>query len=283
MIQVNDIQQLRKQVKTWKQEGKTIAVVPTMGNLHSGHLDLVKKAQQLADISIVTLFVNPIQFDKQVDLDNYPRTYELDIKALKTQNCDLVFSPTTETMYGKTKTSIRVEVAEHNNMLEGASRHGHFSGVATVVSKLFNLTTPDFAIFGEKDFQQLIVIRQLVAALNFDIEIVGHPIVREKDNLAMSSRNGYLTSEERKIAPSLNKALKHIQKQIIHGETDYHALCSAAKTTIKKQGFRPDYIEVRRQNDLQEPDIDENELVIVASAWLGKARLLDNIAFIRAA
>ncbi|MEE9302355.1 MAG: pantoate--beta-alanine ligase [Thiotrichaceae bacterium] len=280
MIQTSDIAPLRKHIKAWKQQDKTIAVVPTMGNLHAGHLALINKARQLADITIATLFVNPIQFDKQADLDNYPKTYEQDIKLLEQQNCDLVFSPTTETMYGKTKSTTRVEVAEHNHILEGASREGHFSGVATVVAKLFNITTPDFAIFGEKDFQQLIVIRQMVADLNFDIEIIGHPIVREKDNLAMSSRNGYLTEQERKIAPFLNKALQRIKEQIVDGEKDYQTLCSTANETIAKQGFRPDYIEVRRQQDLLEPNRNDKELVIVASAWLGKARLLDNIAFI---
>ncbi len=279
MIETSDIQQLRQQIKSWKQQGKTIALVATMGNLHQGHLSLVKEAKRIADIAIVTLFVNPIQFDKNKDLDDYPRTYEADIAALESHHCDLVFSPSVETMYGKTETATRVEVTHLSDILEGASRSGHFSGVTTVVAKLFNLTTPDFAIFGQKDYQQLIIIQQMVQELNYDIEIISHPIVREKDGLAMSSRNGYLTKDERKVAPYLNKAIKHIKLQILEGASNYQVLCEQANALIAEQGFRPDYIEVRRQGSLLEPSAEDCDLVIVASAWLGKARLLDNIVF----
>ena len=284
MIETEHIHVLRQHVNTWKQQGKSLALVPTMGNLHQGHIALLNEAHRHADRVIVSLFVNPIQFDKKTDLNNYPRTYEKDKEALKLAGCDLVFSPTAETMYGATQASTqkmptRVQVNHLGDILEGASRAGHFSGVATVVTKLFNLATPDFAIFGEKDFQQLMVIRQMVEDLNFNIKIISHPIVREKDNLAMSSRNGYLTPEERRVAPYLNKAINEIKKRILEGEKDYQSLCRDASSYIAEQGFKPDYIEVRRQQDLEVPEQNTRNLVIVASAWLGKARLLDNVAF----
>lgn len=280
MIQTNNIQELRSQITSWRQQGKKIAFVPTMGNLHEGHLSLVDEACKRADVVVASIFVNPIQFDKQADLDAYPRTLKDDAESLRSRRCDLLFSPTTEIMYPPNGTSTRVDVTGVGDVLEGASRPGHFSGVATVVSKLFNLTTPDVAVFGEKDFQQLMVIRQMVEDLNFDIEIVGHPTVRDDDGLAMSSRNGYLTSEERNTAPALYKTLLVLKSQLMAGKMNYQALIDEANEQLSQHGFKPDYIEIRRQRDLQPPEKDDKKIVILASAWLGKARLIDNVAFV---
>lgn len=279
MIQTDDIQALQQQVQCWKSEGKTIAIVPTMGNLHQGHLLLVGEAKKRADITIVSIFVNPIQFDKKADLDAYPKTLDEDLSQLKARQCDLVFTPSIESMYDGKSTSTHVEVLGVSERLEGASRPGHFIGVATIVAKLFNLTCADIAIFGEKDFQQLMLIKQMVKDLNFKTEIIGYPTVRDDDGLAMSSRNGYLTAEERKIAPWLYKILKQIQQQLEKGSTDYKTIKKVAKEQLLEKGFKPDYIEICRQIDLQTPDKDDKEIVILVTAWLGKARLIDNIPF----
>lgn len=281
MIQTDNIQELRSHIKGWKLHGKRIAFVPTMGNLHQGHLALVDEARKHADITIASIFVNPIQFDRQSDLDAYPRTLEEDASSLEQKQCDLLFAPTTEVMYSSNNASTRVEVSGVSDVLEGASRPGHFSGVATVVSKLFNLTTPDIAIFGEKDFQQLMVIRQMVSDLNFDIDILGHPTIREEDGLAMSSRNGYLTPAERKIAPLLFKTITDLKDQLLSMPTNASALIAQAIKQLSAAGFKPDYLEIRRQHDLQPVERDDSELVILVSAWLGKARLIDNLPFIR--
>ncbi len=279
MIKANSIETLREHIPAWKQQGKRIALVPTMGNLHAGHLALIDKANELADVTVASVFVNPTQFDKPEDLKAYPRTLEEDAALLKAHHCDLLFAPTTETMYGNKPSPTHVEAAGISTLLEGKSRPGHFSGVVTIVSKLFNLVQPDIAVFGEKDYQQLLVIRELVADLNYPIDIIGHPTVREADGLAMSSRNGYLTTEERKVAPALQQTLQTLKRQILAGESNFTALLEQATARLSEQGFRPDYIEIRRQQDLQPASKSDTQLVILASAWLGKARLIDNLPF----
>ena len=277
MIKVDSKNKLRKIIKDWKQQGKTIAFVPTMGNLHEGHLSLIKKANEVADKTVSSIFVNPTQFDRKKDLSNYPRTLEADTELLQKTGCDLLFTPQSQDMYSNTDKFTRVQVPGIGDMLEGESRPGHFQGVATIVTKLFNLVTPDSAIFGEKDYQQLMVIKQMVRELDFNIEIIGYPIVRENDGLAMSSRNGYLTEEERNQAPYLHQTLQAIKKQLIDKEKDIKNIIVSANKTITTHGFIPDYIKILRQKDLLAPKAHDQELIILASAWLGSARLIDNL------
>jgi pantoate--beta-alanine ligase len=277
MIQANDKDALRVVMRGYRSNSETTAFVPTLGNLHDGHLSLVRKAKEVADRVIVSIFLNPTQFDKPEDLDNYPKTLENDLALLKRENIDLVFLPTAKEMYPDGGTT-HVEVGGISDILEGDSRPGHFSGVATVVAKLFNLVQPDISVFGKKDFQQLMLIQRMVADLDFGIEIIEAPTAREESGLAMSSRNNYLSSEQRdKIAPNLYKEMLVIQNAIQQGERDYIALQQAATASLEKHGFKPDYIEIRNANDLSVADVGDKSLVVLASAWLGKARLIDNI------
>lgn len=277
MLIIEDIQALRAQIKTWRRAGETIAFVPTMGNLHDGHVALVKRAQELGSKVVASIFVNPTQFDRKEDLAAYPRTLTEDCQRLQAVGTDMVFTPTPALMYPGGGLATRVEVPGISQLLEGASRPGHFTGVSTVVCKLFNLVQPDVAVFGEKDFQQLMLIRQMVRDLDMDIEIVGLPTVREADGLAMSSRNGYLTVEERKIAPAFNRILREVVDALHKGRQDYPPLQAEAMKSLELQGFRPDYVEIRRVSDLLPPEDGKEALVVLGSAWLGKARLIDNI------
>ena len=272
-------QDLRTQIKYWQSQNKTIAFVPTMGNLHAGHIALVEYAKKLADKVVVSIFVNPTQFDKAEDLQAYPRTMQADQEKLQHIATDLLFLPSVEIMYPAIDDACSVQIPASMDILEGASRKGHFSGVATVVAKLFNLVQPNKAIFGQKDFQQLMLVRKMVNDLDFDVDIIGMPTVREADGLAMSSRNGYLTEDERSKASGLYKELTILQEKILQGESNYFDLQQDTMRKLKERGFVPDYVEVRRQSDLQKPNVDDMELVILAAAWLGKARLIDNITF----
>jgi pantoate--beta-alanine ligase len=261
--------------------GQRIAFVPTMGNLHQGHLSLVEKAKSLADIVIVSIFVNPTQFDRAEDLANYPRTEEKDQQYLRDLGVDALFQPSVETMYPSI--DMQIDVGGLGAILEGASRNGHFSGVATVVSKLFNLVQPDVAIFGEKDFQQLMIIRRMVSSFDMPVDIIGMPTLRESDGLAMSSRNGYLTVEERLKAAGLYKTLSWLAESLRQNTklTQGYVvnLQDEAKQRLIAFGFTPDYVEIRRQVDLQEVwSGEEKALVVLGAAWLGKARLIDNIS-----
>lgn len=277
MIQANDKDALRVVMRGYRSNAETTAFVPTLGNLHDGHLSLVRKAKDVADRVIVSIFLNPTQFDKPEDLVAYPKTLENDLALLKRENVDLVFLPTAKEMYPEGGTT-RVEVGGVSEILEGDSRPGHFSGVATVVAKLFNLVQPDISVFGKKDFQQLMLIQRMVADLDFGIEIIEAPTAREESGLAMSSRNNYLTSEQREIiAPNLYKEMQIIKGAIQQGEREYIALQKTATTNLEKHGFKPDYIEIRSANDLSVAKVDDKNLVVLASAWLGKARLIDNI------
>lgn len=277
MIIVQAIDALREELKSWRRAGETIAFVPTMGNLHAGHIALVKRAQELGSKVVVSIFVNPTQFDRKEDLAAYPRTLTEDCAKLQAGGADLVFTPTPALMYPTGGLATKVDVLGISELLEGASRPGHFTGVSTVVCKLFNMVQPDVAVFGEKDFQQLMLIRQMVRDLDMDILIEGLQTVREADGLAMSSRNGYLTTAERKLAPGFHLTLCEVVDALHKGRQDYAALQVKAAQALTARGFRPDYIEIRRVVDLLPPVASDTDLVILGSAWLGKARLIDNI------
>ncbi|MDK2645718.1 pantoate--beta-alanine ligase [Vibrio vulnificus] len=272
-----EISALREQIKTFKREGRRIAFVPTMGNLHEGHLTLVRKAREHADIVVVSIFVNPMQFDRADDLNNYPRTLEDDLSKLNGEAVEMVFTPTPEMIYpeGLDKQTL-VEVPGLSTMLEGASRPGHFRGVATVVTKLFNIVQPDVACFGEKDFQQLAIIRKMTTDLAMDIEIIGVPTVREMDGLAMSSRNGLLTIDERQRAPVLARTMRWISSAIRGGRDDFASIIEDASDQLRAAGLHPDEIFIRDARTLQVVNAESTQAVILMSAFLGKARLIDN-------
>ncbi|WP_105900731.1 pantoate--beta-alanine ligase [Vibrio gangliei] len=273
-----DIVSLRDQLKSARRDGRRIAFVPTMGNLHEGHLTLVRKAREHADIVVVSIFVNPMQFERADDLNNYPRTLDDDLSKLNGEGVEFVFTPTPELMYpeGLDKQTF-VEVPSLSHMLEGASRPGHFRGVSTIVTKLFNIVQPDVACFGEKDFQQLAVIRKMVTDLAMDIEIIGVPTVRELDGLAMSSRNGLLSLSERQRAPVLARTMRWIGSQIRGGRDDITSLIEDANDQLRAADLEPDEIFIRDAATLQLPSEDSTQLVILMSAFLGKARLIDNL------
>ncbi|MBV1898715.1 MAG: pantoate--beta-alanine ligase [Cycloclasticus sp.] len=278
MLVVATIKELQNALYKHRQANKKIAVVPTMGNLHEGHLALVKTAQQHADIVVVTLFVNPTQFGANEDLDSYPRTFQDDCDKLDALNTSILFAPNIDEMYplGGDQTT-HVHVPNMTQVLCGASRPGHFDGVTTIVSKLFNITRADIAIFGEKDYQQLAVIRRMVNDLNIPIKIIGKPIVREPDGLAMSSRNGYLSEKERRIAPRLHQLLQTIKQEIIEGNHDLNSLESHAITDLIEAGFKPDYLQIYQRNELRPATENDKEIIILAAAFLGSTRLIDNI------
>lgn len=277
MIQANNKDELRVVMRGYRANSEITAFVPTLGNLHDGHLSLVRKAKEVADRVVVSIFVNPTQFDKAEDLAAYPRTLENDLALLKREQVDLVFLPEADEMYPE-GSAARVEVDGISEILEGDSRPGHFSGVATIVAKLFNLVQPDISVFGEKDFQQLMLIRRMEADLDFGINIIAAPTAREESGLAMSSRNNYLTDQQRnEIAPGIYAQMQAVKKKIETGGRDYFALQSESIDVLGKQGFNPDYFEVRDANDLSVAGPEDKELVILVSAWLGKARLIDNI------
>jgi pantoate--beta-alanine ligase len=280
MIHLSNIVALREQIKQWKQQSLTIGLVPTMGNLHQGHVELVAAAKQRADKVVTSIFVNPIQFDKKADLQDYPHTLSEDNKKLKAVECDLVFTPSVIDIYPNGEETTRVEVPMLGKILEGKSRNGHFSGVSTIVNKLFNMVMPDISIFGQKDFQQLMLVKTMVADLNMPIDIIGLTTVRESDGLAMSSRNGYLTEEERSIAALFQEQLQLTVSEIKKGNRDFIALQAKAAKALNKAGFKSDYIEVRRVKDLEIASVDDKDLVLLGAVWLGKARLLDNIHFL---
>ncbi|PSU32680.1 pantoate--beta-alanine ligase [Photobacterium lutimaris] len=272
-----EIAQIREQVRSWRREGRRIAFVPTMGNLHEGHLTLVRKARELADVVVVSIFVNPMQFDKADDLDNYPRTLEDDLAKLNNEGVELVFTPTPDSMYPEgLDRQTYVEVPGLSTMLEGALRPSHFRGVSTIVTKLFNIVQPDIACFGEKDYQQLALIRQMVIDLAMDIEVIGVATVREMDGLAMSSRNGYLTVDERQRAPVLARTMRWISSQMRGGRTDYAEIVVDANDQLRAAGLQPDEVYIRDAVSLQPVSEDTQQAVILMSAFLGKARLIDN-------
>lgn len=255
---------------------RSIAFVPTMGGLHAGHLALVEIARKHGKCVVVSIFVNRLQFEPGGDFDRYPRELDNDCKRLERTGCDVVFAPDEREMYPVPQ-EIVVTPPKAAEQLCGDFRPGHFQGVVTVVTKLFNIVAPQAAIFGKKDYQQLYVIRALVKQLNFGIEIVGAETVREKDGLAMSSRNGYLTPEEWTEAVRLSQNLQRIKSRVEAGDRDFDALTRAALADLTGHGWRVDYVEVRNRSQLASPGKDDRELVVLAAAWLGKTRLIDNI------
>jgi pantoate--beta-alanine ligase len=278
MNQVKTVADLRAAVTRARQEGKRIGFVPTMGNLHAGHIALVKKAGQRADFVVASIFVNPLQFGPNEDLASYPRTLSADQEKLFNAGCHLLFAPSVEEMYpnGQAMQTI-VSVPGVSEGLCGGSRPGHFDGVSTVVSKLFNMVAPDLAVFGQKDFQQLAVIRTMVRDLNMPVQIIGEPTMRAEDGLALSSRNGYLSADERATAPTLYRTLSQLADAIRNGDRDYSALLAKGQQVLQAAGFRPDYLEIRNAVDLQPAAADTHELIILAAAFLGRTRLIDNL------
>ncbi|BCU56956.1 pantoate--beta-alanine ligase [Enterobacter kobei] len=277
MLIIETLPLLRQHIRRLRQEGKRIALVPTMGNLHDGHMKLVDEAKNAADVVVASIFVNPMQFDRADDLARYPRTLQDDCEKLNKRKVDIVFAPAPDQIYPHgTDSQTWVEVPGLSDMLEGASRPGHFRGVATIVSKLFNLVQPDVACFGEKDYQQLAVIRKMVADMGYDIEIIGVPTVRAKDGLALSSRNGYLTSDQRKIAPGLSKVMNAMAEKLRTGDNDIHEIIAVAEQELNSSGFRADDIQIRDADTLLEVSPASKRAVILMAAWLGQARLIDN-------
>lgn len=278
MLVISDIQVLRATVRAWRQAGQTVAFVPTMGNLHQGHLKLVDEARQRADKVIVSIFVNPLQFGANEDLAKYPRTLSDDCAGLSEHHADAVFTPTAELVYPRgLAAQTAVEVPNIGDAHCGASRPGHFRGVATIVSKLFNLVQPDIALFGKKDYQQLAVIRQLTVDLSFPIEIIGIQTERAADGLALSSRNGYLSAEQRATAPMIYQQLQWLRQQIIQGNADFRGLEQQLADTLLQAGFKPDYIHICERQTLELANSNSKPLVILLAAYLGTTRLIDNL------
>ena len=254
---------------------KLIGFVPTMGNLHEGHLTLVRAAKKICDVVVVSIFVNPIQFGAGEDFDSYPRTLEQDSRLLADVGCDIIFAPSVDQMYGKQPRLTNISVGQITNDLCGQSRPGHFDGVAVVVTKLFNIVQPDYAFFGQKDYQQLAVIRQLVQDLNIPLEVIGVPIVRAADGLALSSRNGYLSEEQRSIAPKIYQLLKQAEVGLGEGQPLSQVLANIS-TELTQAGFVVDYVEARQPN-LQPIEEFDRDLVLFIAAKLGSTRLIDNL------
>jgi len=269
------IQGLTASLNPARSARKVIGFVPTMGNLHQGHLNLVREARKLCDVVVVSIFVNPIQFGPNEDFDNYPRTLEHDQQLLAEVGCDIVFAPTVEQMYGNKPRLTNISVSDITNDLCGLQRPGHFDGVAVVVTKLFNIVQPNYAFFGEKDYQQLAVIRQFVRDLNLPLEVIGVPIARAEDGLALSSRNGYLTEQERQTAPTIYRSLKAAEQQLHEGVTLDAALVGI-RQTLTDAGFVVDYVEARTP-DLQKIHEFNQDVVLFIAAKLGKTRLIDNL------
>ena len=275
----NDIQSVRDQVNNWKQAGLSVAFVPTMGNLHAGHLHLVAQAKKKADRVVVSIFVNPMQFNEADDFSAYPRTFEGDLELLKEVSADAVFSPSNDELYPiDQEATTKVIVPGLSDVLEGECRPGHFTGVATVVCKLFNIVQPDISCFGEKDFQQLMLIRRMVSELNIPVQIEAIATQREADGLAMSSRNNRLDNQQREKAPQVFQVLTEVADSLKAGNRDYLALEQNATATLDGRGFKAEYVAIRRSSDLALPSIDDCDLVVLVAARLGDIRLIDNIS-----
>ncbi len=281
MHKIDRITELRKQVDKWKQAGDRVALVPTMGNLHAGHLALIKTATEVADRVVVSLFVNPLQFNRQQDLDSYPVTLDADIARLQKINVDCLFYPSLQEVYpALLKSMTQVSITGFTETLEGEYRPGHLQGVATVVLKLFNIVQPDISVFGEKDLQQYLMIRKMVKDLNLPIEVIAHPTVREPDGLAMSSRNNNLTLAARKKAPEIYRALQAVAtklKQTDDQSADFTIIEQATRSQLEKTGFKVDYLNICSIETLKPATSADSNLVILIAAWFDKIRLIDNL------
>lgn len=278
MHTLHTIADLRSALHPYRRQGQTIALVPTMGNLHKGHITLVEQARRCADIVVASIFVNPLQFGPNEDLDSYPRTLSDDQSKLQAAGCDFLFAPSNAEIYpqGRDQQTL-VEVPMLSDLYCGTTRPGHFCGVTTVVCKLFNICQPDIAIFGEKDYQQLRIIRKMVSDLCIPVDIMSVATVRAEDGLALSSRNGYLNPDERAAAPALQRALQQLNQAIGQGNHDFRQLEQDTETQLSSAGLQPDYIRIVRRSDLLPAQPGDRELVILAAAYLGSTRLIDNI------
>jgi pantoate--beta-alanine ligase len=275
---ISDILDLREIRRTWQNSAKVIAFVPTMGNLHQGHLNLVREAKKQADIVVVSIFVNPMQFGPDEDLDAYPRTLQSDSRLLAEVGVDVLFMPKATDIYARgLEQQTFVEVPGLSYMICGASRPGHFRGVATIVCKLFNMVQPNLAFFGEKDFQQLQVIKAMVTDLSMNLKVFGMPTTREDDGLAMSSRNQYLKDKERQLAPILYEKMQQLAGEIKLGRRDFSKITQEYKLQLAELGFNPDYLEIRNVENLLQPGHENLHLVLLAAVFLGKTRLIDNV------
>ena len=282
MRTVHSLKELRAILRGYRQQEKTIGLAPTMGNLHEGHISLVRKAAEAADIVVTSIFVNPMQFGANEDLDTYPRTLIDDQNKLSEAGNTLVFAPSAEEVYpdGLARHT-RIVVPEVSDGHCGASRPGHFEGVATVVSVLFNMIQPDFAVFGEKDFQQLAVIRKMARDLMMPVEVIGAPTIREEDGLAKSSRNSYLSENERKMAPVIYQTLQATAAKIADGHADFQMLAKVADDRLRDAGLRLDYFNIANSQTLKPAAPGDSEITLLAAAFLGTTRLIDNISVIR--
>ena len=275
---VTSIAAIREHVRAWRREGQRIAFVPTMGNLHAGHMSLIEAARRHGDRFVASIFVNPMQFGPNEDFAHYPRTPTNDERMLAEAGCDVMFMPDVAEIYPNgAGRSTRVEVPELSGILCGEFRPGHFDGVSTIVATLFHIVGPEVAVFGEKDYQQLTIIRKMVADLRIPVKIVGAPTVRDSDGLAMSSRNQYLNPQERGIAPTIYKTLQSAAQRLQAGERDFLDIERFGIRALERAGFKPDYFAIRQAADLSKPAPDATELVVLTAARLGKARLIDNI------
>lgn len=275
---VHALPDLREIIRHWRRQGHTIGFVPTMGNLHGGHISLLARARELADRTVVSVFVNPIQFGKGEDYERYPSTLPEDSSKLSANGLDLLFAPDLKQLYpGGMDVDTRVTVPQLSDILCGKYRPGHFSGVATVVTKLFANVEPDVALFGEKDYQQVLVIQRMAKDLCMPVRVLGMPIVREADGLAMSSRNAYLSPAERALAPVIHQELLRAATRLARGEASVPQVELGGMRALQQAGLRPEYFSVRRAEDLGEPGRGDADLRILAAAWLGKARLIDNV------
>lgn len=278
MQTVSSMRGLRAVIREWKGAGCSIALVPTMGNLHQGHIALLESARARADRTVLSIFVNPIQFGRGEDYDTYPSALAEDKNKLEKYGLDLLFTPDLEQLYpGGTDVDTRVNVPSLSNTLCGQFRPNHFSGVATVVTKLLANVQPDIALFGEKDYQQLLVLKRMAHDLCLPVEIVGVPIVREPDGLAMSSRNAYLTAAQRRIAPEVYATLKRCAQWLQEGNICLEEIEKQAMKRLEQAGFRPEYVSIRRMDDLAPPQLADTCLCVLVAAWLGDARLIDNL------
>jgi pantoate--beta-alanine ligase len=279
---VTTIAAVRERVRGWRRAGLRVAFVPTMGNLHPGHVSLIEAARRHGERFVASIFVNPMQFGPNEDFAHYPRTPREDERMLAGAGCSLMFMPDVNEVYPHgPERATRVEVPSLSRILEGEFRPGHFEGVSTVVAKLFHIVEPDVAVFGEKDFQQLAVIRRMVAELCMPVEIVGAPTVRDADGLAMSSRNQYLTAAERALAPRIYATLQVAAHRLRAGDADFASIEREGFTTLESAGFHPDYFAVRQAADLGAPSPSARELVVLTAARMSRARLIDNVQVTR--
>ena len=275
---VTKIAAVRDHVRRWRSEGRRVAFVPTMGNLHAGHVSLVEAARRHGDRFVASIFVNPMQFGPNEDFAHYPRTPTQDERMLTEAGCNLMFMPDVGEIYPSgAERATRVDVPGLSRILDGECRPGHFEGVSTIVATLFHIVAPDVAIFGEKDFQQLTIIRRMVLDLCLPVEIIGAPTVRDSDGLAMSSRNQYLSAAERSVAPRIYQTLQAAAQRLSARDVDFASIERAGVEALTQAGMKPDYFSVRKAHDLSAPAPDTAHLVVLTAARLGKARLIDNI------